>query len=484
MLFSNIKDGDTYRYLVNGKWEKSSSKDLIEVYNPSNGRILAKLQSLSKSDIDDVLKNSKVSQKKWKNTPVNERADILMRAADLIVQNAELLSDLLSKEISKPKHLGMHEVMRTADLIRSTAEEGLRLHGEYLDGNAFYHSAKKKKALVDREPLGVVLAICPFNYPVNLSFSKVAPALISGNSVVLKPSTQGALSVLHVSDLFSQAGLPQGVLNVVTGKSSSIGDYLCSHKDVNMISFTGSTSVGKHIASISGMKPLMMELGGKDGVIVLDDADLDLAVKECVQGVYSYSGQRCTAVKRIILVDKIANVFVKKFVEETKKLKTGDPDEDVVVSHLINRDAADYIKSLIDDAVKNKAKLILDGKRKYNLYYPVILDNITSKCRIFYEEQFGPVACIIRVKDEKEAVSVLNDSSYGLQASVFTNNLDKAFSIASQLDVGAVQINGKSDRGPDNFPFPCIKDSGIGVQGIKYSIESMTRLKSIVLNFK
>ena len=240
MLFSNIKDGDTYRYLVNGKWEKSSSKDLIEVYNPSNGRILAKLQSLSKSDIDDVLKNSKVSQKKWKNTPVNERADILMRAADLIVQNAELLSDLLSKEISKPKHLGMHEVMRTADLIRSTAEEGLRLHGEYLDGNAFYHSAKKKKALVDREPLGVVLAICPFNYPVNLSFSKVAPALISGNSVVLKPSTQGALSVLHVSDLFSQAGLPQGVLNVVTGKSSSIGDYLCSHKDVNMMKNTFS----------------------------------------------------------------------------------------------------------------------------------------------------------------------------------------------------------------------------------------------------
>jgi len=303
-----------------------------------------------------------------------------------------------------------------------------------------------------------------------------------GNSVVLKPSTQGAISVLHIAELFLEAGVPPGVLNVVTGNSSEIGDYLVKHKDVDMIAFTGSTKVGKRIANLAGMKHLLLELGGKDAVIVLEDADLDLAVRECVSGCFSYSGQRCTAVKRIILINSIADKFIDKFVKEADKLKHGKPEEDAYITPLINNEAADNIQELIDDANNNGAKKLMCKFRERNFWGATIFDNVTSKCRLYHEEQFGPVAVIIRIKDEKEAIKVANDSEYGLQTGIFTNNINKAFDIASKLEVGTVQINGRSDRGPDNFPFSCIKSSGIGTQGIKYSIEAMTRIKSTVLN--
>ena len=361
MPFNYIKDGDIYKYLVGGKWQFSSSKKTIDVFNPATEKSIGKLQCITTQEIDEMLKQAKLSQKKWKEFNLNQRAEILCKAADLIIKNADFLADLLSKEIAKAKHICIHEVMRTADLIRSTSEEALRMNGEVLDGNSYYHSNKKKKALVEREPLGVVLAISPFNYPINLSFSKVAPALISGNSIVLKPSTQGAISVIHVTELFLEAGVPPGVLSLVTGKSSEIGDYLTSHRDIDMLAFTGSTQVGKHLASISGMKPLLLELGGKDGAIILEDCDLDLAVRETVQGTFSYSGQRCTAVKRIIIIDSLADKFIRRFVEETRKLKVGMPNEDAVICPLINKDACNYVQDLILDAKKNGAKVLLEG---------------------------------------------------------------------------------------------------------------------------
>ena len=223
-------------------------------------------------------------------------------------------------------------------------------------------------------------------------------------------------------------------------------------------------------------------MGGKDAAIILEDADLDLAVKECISGCFSYSGQRCTAIKRIIAVGNIGNKFSDKFVKEAEKLKVGKPEDNSNICCLINKKAVDYIQELVDDANKNGAKQLLFKTRKNNLIGPIVLDNINNKCRIYYEEQFGPVAVIIRVRDKNEAIKIVNDSEYGLQASIFTNNINDAFNIASKLNVGTVQINGKSDRGPDNLPFSCVKNSGLGTQGIKYSIEAMTRIKSIVLN--
>lgn len=483
MPFAYIKEGNNYKYLADGKWQFSSSGKTIAVNSPSDGALVGNIQAVTQKEVDSVFISAKKAQFKWAGLPVSKRSEILENVADLILKNKNELANLLMREVAKPRSLSLHEVERTADLIKYTAEEGLRIKGEILEGEGFYKSEKKKKAFVSRVPLGVVLAISPFNYPINLSCSKIAPALIAGNSVVLKPSTQGAISVLYIAELFLEAGVPPGVLNVVTGNSSEIGDYLVKHGDVDMIAFTGSTSVGRRIASLAGMKPLLLELGGKDAAVILDDCDLDLAIKECVSGCFSYSGQRCTAIKRIVVVNSIADKFVDKFLKEVDKLKCGKPEDDVYICPLINKDAADYIQELIDNANQNGAKKLMCKFKDKNFWGPTIFDNVTKKCRVYYEEQFGPLAIIIRVKDEDEAIKVVNDSEYGLQASVFTNNVNRAFSVASKLDVGTVQINGRSDRGPDNLPFSCIKSSGIGTQGVRYSIEAMTRIKSTVLNF-
>jgi|SRR3989344_5767213 len=482
MPFEYIKKENVYKYLSEGKWLFSNSNKTIDLKSISN-EDLGKLQNISRKEIDEMLKYAKSAQKKWYNLPMNKRAEILVKASYLLEKNKDILAELLIKEIGKPKSLALNEVVRTAKLIRSTAEEGLRLNGEIIESESEYGKDKSKKAFVSRAPLGVILAISPFNYPINLSVSKIAPALISGNSVVIKPSLQGAISVIHICELFLEAGIPPGVLNLATGKSSEIGDYLVSHELIDMIAFTGSTEVGKRIAKLAGMKPLLFELGGKDATLILEDADIDLAVKECIHGAFSYSGQRCTAVKRIIVSEKIADNFVKKFSNEAKTLKIGKPEDDSFISPLINKEASDYIQELVDDAYKNGAKKIMCDARKNNLWGPSIFDNVNEKCRLYHEEQFGPLVPIIRFKTEEEGITHVNNSDYGLQCSIFTKNIEKAFKIANRLDVGTVQINGKSDRSPDIFPFSCTKSSGMGTQGIKYSIEAMTRIKSVVLNF-
>jgi glyceraldehyde-3-phosphate dehydrogenase (NADP+) len=246
--------------------------------------------------------------------------------------------------------------------------------------------------------------------------------------------------------VFNRAGLPKGVLNTVTGKGSDIGDHLVSHKDINFINFTGSTSVGKHIAKLAGMVPMLLELGGKDASIVLEDADLVSAAKNIVSGAYGYSGQRCTAVKRVLVIDKVADELVRLIESEVRKLKVGSPAKGIDITPLIDNKAADFVQLLIDDALEKGAQLIVGNKREGNLIYPTLFYYVTTDMRLAWEEPFGPVLPIIRIK------------------------------------VGTVQINNKTERGPDHFPFLGVKSSGMGTQGIRYSIEAMSRLKAIVLN--
>lgn len=280
------------------------------------------------------------------------------------------------------------------------------------------------------------------------------------------------------------AGLPKGVLNTVTGRGSEIGDYITSHKYVDFINFTGSTEVGERISKHSLMVPLLMELGGKDAAIVLEDSDLDLVADNIASGAYSYSGQRCTAVKRVLAVDKIADELVEKVKMRIEKFKIGNllENESVDIVPLISEKSADYVSQLIADAEIKGADLVIGGKREGNLIYPTLFDKVTTDMRIAWEEPFGPVVPIIRVKDMDEAVEIANASEYGLQGSIFTKNIYDAFNIADKLEVGTVQINGKTERGPDNFPFLGTKSSGMGTQGIKYSIESMSRPKLTVVN--
>ena len=257
---------------------------------------------------------------------------------------------------------------------------------------------------------------------------------------------------------------------------------MIEHKEVNFINFTGSTPIGEKIGKLAGMRPIMLELGGKDAGIVLEDADLENAAKNIVAGAFSYSGQRCTAIKRVLVMNSVADKLAELIKEKVEKLTVGDPFDNADITTVIDTPSADFIEGLIKDAQEKGAKALTTVKREKNLIWPVVFDNVTTDMRIAWEEPFGPVLPIIRVKSVDEAVEIANKSEYGLQSAVFTKNFPLAFEIAEKLEVGTVHINNKTQRGPDSFPFLGIKGSGAGVQGIKYSIESMTRVKSIVFD--
>lgn len=481
--FSALYKANIYNNLFDGEWIASNTGKVIEIDSPIDGTNVGKIQAMSKEEVDASIDNAVQAQKLWGEVPMNRRAAILDRAADILVKNAEELANILVMEIAKDKKSALSEVIRTADFIRFTADSAKQLEGETIPADSFPGMKKNKISVVTRVPLGVVLAIAPFNYPINLSASKIAPALVAGNSVILKPPTQGSISTLYLAEVFNKAGLPKGVLNTVTGKGSEIGDYIVTHPKIDFINFTGSTDVGTHISQITTMKPVLMELGGKDAAIVLEDADLDEAADNIVAGGYSYSGQRCTAVKRILVMESVADDLVAKVKERIAKLKVGDPrEEGVVVSPLISSKAADFVMELIDDARDKGAHLVAGGKREGNLVYPTLFDKVNLDMRLAWEEPFGPVLPVIRVKTIEEAIDISNRSAYGLQGAVFTKNIDKAFYIANKLEVGTIQVNNKPERGPDHFPFLGVKASGMGTQGIRYSIEAMSRPKAIVFN--
>lgn len=285
-----------------------------------------------------------------------------------------------------------------------------------------------------------------------------------------------------LAEVFAEAGVPAGVFNTITGRGSVIGDYIVEHEAVNFINFTGSTPVGEHIGQLAGMRPIMLELGGKDSAIVLEDADLALAAKNIVAGAFGYSGQRCTAVKRVLVMDSVADELEKHVCNLVSKLSIGMPADDADITPLIDTKAADFVEGLIEDANAKGAKALTEIKREGNLLSPVVFDHVTTDMRLAWEEPFGPVLPFIRVKSVEEAIEISNASEYGLQASVFTNNFPQAFAIAEQLEVGTVHLNNKTQRGTDNFPFLGAKKSGAGVQGVKYSIDAMTNLKSIVFD--
>lgn len=477
-------EGKTYCNLLGGEWTRASTDAFIDILSPVDGSLVGRVPAMTREDVDRAIENTKASMPVWAQTPIHERAAVFYRAAELLEKNVEEIADVLTMEISKDKKSAVSEVMRTADFLRYTADVGKGMAGEAISGENFPGGSKNKISYVSRVPLGTVLAISPFNYPINLSVSKVAPALIGGNAVVLKPATQGAVSALYLAQVFQEAGLPDGVLNTVTGRGRDIGDYIVTHPGVNFINFTGSTEVGRHIAKIAGMVPLLMELGGKDAAIVLPDADMDFTADNIVSGAYSYSGQRCTAVKRILAQDDVADQLIPRLLSRIEKLSVGDPRQNAVIVPLISMKAADFVMELLDDAAKKGAKILIGGTRENNLIQPTLVDGVTTDMRLAWEEPFGPVLPILRVKDEEEAVQIANRSEYGLQSSVFTSSIHQAFHIANQLEVGTVQINNKTERGPDHFPFLGVKASGMGTQGVRYSIEAMTRPKAVVINLE
>ncbi|HHD9252311.1 TPA: NADP-dependent glyceraldehyde-3-phosphate dehydrogenase, partial [Streptococcus pneumoniae] len=454
-----------YQNLVNGKWK--SSEQEITIYSPINQEELGTVPAMTQTEADEAMQAARAALPAWRALSAVERAAYLHKTAAILERDKEEIGTILAKEVAKGIKAAIGEVVRTADLIRYAAEEGLRITGQAMEGGGFEAASKNKLAVVRREPVGIVLAIAPFNYPVNLSASKIAPALIAGNVVMFKPPTQGSISGLLLAKAFEEAGIPAGVFNTITGRGSEIGDYIIEHKEVNFINFTGSTPIGERIGRLAGMRPIMLELGGKDAALVLEDADLEHAAKQIVAGAFSYSGQRCTAIKRVIVLESVADKLATLLQEEVSKLTVGDPFDNADITPVIDNASADFIWGLIEDAQEKEAQALTPIKREGNLLWPVLFDQVTKDMKVAWEEPFGPVLPIIRVASVEEAIAFANESEFGLQSSVFTNDFKKAFEIAEKLEVGTVHINNKTQRGPDNFPFLGVKGSGAGVQGIK-----------------
>lgn len=447
--------------------------------------VISPSAACTQKEVDAIFESAKIAQKEWARTPLWKRAELLHKAGAIMREQAKAIADVLVKEVAKPANDAYTEVVRSADLLSYTAEEGVRFFGEgkVLTSDSFPGQDRTKLAMTARVPLGTVLAIPPFNYPVNLAVSKIGPALMAGNAVVLKPPTQGAVSGILMVRCFQAAGLPAGLMNVATGRGSEIGDYLTTHEMVNCISFTGGDT-GIDICRKAGMVPVQMELGGKDAAIVCADADITATAKHIVKGAFSYSGQRCTAVKLVLVVEEVADRLVEAIVQGAAKLSVGAPEDNANITPVISSSSADFIEGLVKDAEAKGAEFKMPWKREGNLLWPVVLDHVTPEMRLAWEEPFGPVLPIVRIQTPEQGVAHANANRLALQGCIFTKDIDRAIALSDALETGTVQINAAPARGPDHFPFQGFRDSGIGSQGVRNSLELMTKTKSTVINLQ
>lgn len=471
-----------YRVLVGKKIIKESTQ-MMQVISPLTNKPFAQVPSIeSKEQISMVFETANEAFKKYRKTSFEQRKNMLLKFCELLDKNKEELANILVDEIAKNKNDSLKEVIRSIDYIKETIIEYKKIIDNPLIINEKIHGIPGKIGEFIYQPLGVVLAISPFNYPINLLVSKLAPALISGNTIVYKPATQGSIVGARISELLYESGFINGEVSCIIGSGANIGDSLILNKYVKMISFTGSTNVGKHILDVTSGVKLVLELGGKDPAIILPDADLELATKEIIAGAFNYNGQRCTAIKRVIAHKDIYDKLVSQLNDALLNLKIGSAKENNDITELISEKSLNYNIDLINDALSKGATSLQKLQNKGNILYPMIFSNVDLNTRIAWEEPFGPILPIIKFNHIEEAIDIANKSEFGLQASIFTNDLEEAKKIALEIEAGTVNINKSSSRGPDIFPFLGIKGSGFGVQGIKDAIISMNEIKGIVHN--
>jgi len=470
-----------FKMLLEGSWFAKTER--IEVRSPIDGKLVATVPNASTLEAERAVEAAYSSRNSIRVIPAVKKIEIFQHTRELLLQNAEEFVSVLALEAGKPRSNAVGELKATAERLKLTPEEYGKIRGEHIPGD-WSDETVGTDADVLREPLGVVLAISPFNYPLYITATKVIPALLAGNSVVVKTSSKDPLSFLMFARLLELAGVPASCVNVITGRGL-VGEHLAAQEKIGMLTFTGSTETGRTLARVAGLKTLHMELGGKGCAIILKDADLDLAVSETVKGSLSYSGQRCDAVSRVFVEQDVADLFVKKILAEVATYKMGDPrDVSVKLGPLIDHSAVERVHELVTDAVKRGARLLAGGRYEGNYYQATVLDMVPMDARVMWEETFGPVIPIGHVKDADEAIQLANKSRFGLDSCVFTNNINLARKVAKRLEEGEVTINAAPRHGVGYYPFGGNKDSGIGREGIGYSIEEMTRLKTIVYNWK
>ncbi len=470
-----------FKVLIDGKWTKTKEK--IDVITPIDSTKIAEIGSVNNDEIKAALDSAERNKNKIRDMAAIDRIELINAVRKELAMHKDEIASVLVTESGKALQAANGEINAALERMRLSMEDSRKIMGEYMPGDWSSDTAQKI-ALVIREPIGVVLGISPFNYPVYTSIAKVLPALLAGNSVILKPPSADPLAFLMCAEIFRKVGVPSGTLQVITGSGEETGDILVKSDKINMISFTGSTPVGKHISSIAGLKKVHLELGGKAAAIVLDDADLELAAKECVKGSLELSGQRCDAISRILVTEKVYKKFIEGVKRHLADYRFGNPlkDKEVTLGPTISQKAAVRIDGMVKDAVKKGAKLLAGGKFKDAYYEPTLLVDVPLNSEIAHEETFGPVVTVIKIKDREDAIKISNGSKYGLDSCVFTEDFYSAWEVMKSLQTGNVTLNSAPSHGTAYFPFGGIKDSGQGKEGVGYSIEEMTVLKTIVLN--
>lgn len=465
---------------LNGNWVKDG--EYTGLYSPYDGEFLANIPVASAGQMEEAIQFAKNAETSMKQLTSLEKSNILLQICDQFEHRKEEAARIIVKETAKPMKFALAEIDRTIETYRFAAEEVKRLAGELVPMDAAKNGANKF-AYTLHEPIGTVAAITPFNFPQNLVAHKVGPAIAAGNPVILKPASQTPLSALFLAELIHNTELPKGAFQVLTGSGSQIGDYLVLHEDIKMITFTGSPEVGKSIKMKAGLKRVSLELGSNAGCIIDNEVDLPAIAKKCIVGAFSNQGQVCISLQRTYVMEDSYQPFIDEFKKLTKALKIGNPlSLETDISAMINKKETQRAKAWIDEAVNLGATIEYGGEIINEVLQPTILANVPSEARISCQEAFAPVVIINKISTVEDGISEINNSIYGLQAGIFTNNISKALKASKSLQVGGVIINDIPTFRVDQMPYGGVKNSGTGREGIKYALEEMTEMKLVVWN--
>lgn len=471
---------ENFGLLVHG--ESRTTQRMMEVRNPYDGRLIATVADASADDASAAIESSVRAFQDWSETPAWKRADLLVKAAEILEERAEDMATTITGELGKPIRDSRTEASRSPRILRRAAEEAKRFHGEVVQMDA-YPGAEKRFGFTLRVPIGPIVSITSFNFPLSVVLHKVAPILASGNTCIMKPASRTPVTALKIAQAFLDAGIPPGVANVVTGTGASIGNALVEDQRVAMVAFTGSAPVGLEIQRRAGYKRVQLELGSNAAVIVNDDADLAAAAKICATQGYSCAGQVCIAVQRIYVHERVWDEFTDLLLRNTTPLHVGDPWQDTTeVGPMVSLEAAERIESWVNEATAAGARVLAGGHRSGAVYEPTVVVGGTPQMKVVRDEVFAPVVVPLTFGDIDEAIARVNDTVYGLQSGVFTRDIKTAFHAAKQLRVGGVIVNDGPRFRVDHMPYGGTKLSGIGREGIRYAMEEMTEIKTVVFN--
>jgi acyl-CoA reductase-like NAD-dependent aldehyde dehydrogenase len=453
----------------------------LPVIDKFSGDLISEVPIADAAAVDRAVRAAEAAFLKWRDRPAHERSRVLRRAADLIGDRREEFARLIARESGKAWKHAVAEVARSVETFTFSAEEAKRIHGETVPMDAS-QSGEGRIGFYIRMPLGVVAAITPFNFPINLVAHKVGPAIAAGNTIVLKPAEETPLTAELLRTVFLKAGLPNDALQVVHGEGPTTGEALVTHPVPAKVSFTGSPPVGKRILQIAGLKRITLELGNNSGTMVEPDANLEKAIPRCVVSAFANAGQVCISLQRLYVHEEIADTFIAEFVRQTEALKVGNPlDAETDVGPLISDEAADRAERWIQDAIKEGARRLTGGRREGRLVWPTVLTDTRADMAVMCAEAFAPLVSIVRYRTFDEGLSLLADTPYGLQAGIYTNDLRKAFEAVRRLDMGGVMVNDTSLFRADHMPYGGNRMSGIGREGVRFAIEEMTSLRMVVI---